>query len=121
MPAKSSKTNPKADSARLVDLLHRLADKLSGRAVRIMEVCGTHTVTAQREGIHGLLPKNVRLISGPGCPVCVTPAGYIEQAVQLALELGVHITTYGDMLRVPGITMSLEDARRQGAQVRGEP
>ena len=117
MPAKSSKTNPKADSARLVDLLHRLADKLSGRAVRIMEVCGTHTVTAQREGIHGLLPKNVRLISGPGCPVCVTPAGYIEQAVQLALELGVHITTYGDMLRVPGITMSLEDARRQGAKV----
>jgi len=82
-----------------------------------MEVCGTHTVTAQREGIHGLLPKNVRLISGPGCPVCVTPAGYIEQAVQLSLEHGVHITTYGDMLRVPGITMSLEDARRQGAKV----
>ncbi len=109
--------DPKADSARLIELLHQLAAKLSPRAIQIMEVCGTHTVTAQREGIHGLLPENVRLISGPGCPVCVTPAGYIEQSVQLALEHGVHITTYGDMLRVPGITMSLEDARRQGAKV----
>jgi hydrogenase expression/formation protein HypD len=109
--------DPKADSARLIKLLHQLAAKLSDRAIQIMEVCGTHTVTAQREGVHGLLPKNVRLISGPGCPVCVTPAGYIEQAVQLSLEHGVHIATYGDMLRVPGVTMSLEDARRQGAKV----
>jgi hydrogenase expression/formation protein HypD len=117
MPAKPSKTNPKADSVRLVELLGQLATKISPRAIKIMEVCGTHTVTAQREGVHGLLPENVQLISGPGCPVCVTPAGYIEQAVQLGLEHKVHITTYGDMLRVPGITMSLEDARRKGAKV----
>ncbi len=109
-----SKTN---SAERLIDLMNEAADRLSPRQIKIMEVCGTHTAVACQSGLHSLLPDNVRLISGPGCPVCVTPAGYIEQAVKLALERDVHITTYGDMIRVPGISMSLGEARSAGADV----
>lgn len=105
------------ETQQLIDLLHKLASKLAPRTIRIMEVCGTHTVTAQACGLHSLLPDNVTLISGPGCPVCVTPAGYIQQAVELAMQENTHIVSYGDMIRVPGAPMSLEDARRNGGQV----
>ncbi|MBN1764383.1 MAG: hydrogenase formation protein HypD [Sedimentisphaerales bacterium] len=108
--------NP-AETRRLVDMLGKAADKLSGRTIKIMEVCGTHTATAHQEGLHAVLPGNIRLISGPGCPVCVTPGGYIDQAAQLALEENAHITTYGDMVRVPGITISMAEARSKGAAV----
>jgi len=101
----------------LTELLAQLAGQLAGRRLKVMEVCGTHTVTARSTGLHALLPANVKLISGPGCPVCVTPGGYIEQAVQLALEDNAHIMTYGDMIRVPGVTASLDEARRRGAKV----
>ena len=67
-----------------------------GPAVRIMEVCGTHTHEIFRLGIRKLLPKQVELISGPGCPVCVTPVSYIDEAVYLALEKSVTICTFGD-------------------------
>ena len=83
-----------------------------------MEVCGTHTHEIFRLGIRRLLPENVKLISGPGCPVCVTPADYIDEAVFLALEKGVTITTFGDLVRVPGTRMSLADARAEGAKVK---
>ena len=73
-----------------------------GPAVRIMEVCGTHTHEIFRLGIRKLLPKQVELISGPGCPVCVTPVSYIDEAVYLALEKSVTICTFGDLVRVPG-------------------
>ncbi|MCF7957792.1 MAG: hydrogenase formation protein HypD [Phycisphaerae bacterium] len=110
-------TTEQNESQRLIALIGKLSEKLPGRHMKVMEVCGTHTVTAQRSGLHSILPENLRLVSGPGCPVCVTPAGYIEQAVELTLSRGAHIVTYGDMLRVPGLTMSLEDARRQGGKI----
>jgi hydrogenase expression/formation protein HypD len=85
--------------------------------VRLMEICGTHTVSLFRTGVKSLLPANVRLISGPGCPVCVTSQGYIDAACELAGRPGVTICTYGDMVRVPGRAGSLEHQRARGGQV----
>lgn len=87
--------------------------------VNLMEVCGTHTMAIARAGIKSVLPENVKLLSGPGCPVCVTPAEVIDQILALAMEPGVLITSYGDMLRVPGSTPgdSLLRRRALGARV----
>ena len=85
--------------------------------VQLMEVCGTHTVNLFRSGVKSLLPPQVRLISGPGCPVCVTSQAYIDAACEIAAHPGVTICTYGDMVRVPGRRGSLEALRGQGAQV----
>lgn len=87
-----------------------------GRPLRIMEVCGTHTHEIFRLGIRSMLPEQVELISGPGCPVCVTPVGFIDEAVWLA-EHGVTITTFGDLVRVPGTEKSLAKARSEGSRV----
>ena len=87
-----------------------------GRPLRIMEVCGTHTHEIFRLGIRGMLPGQVELISGPGCPVCVTPVGFIDEAVWLA-EHGVTIATFGDLVRVPGTEKSLAKARSEGGRV----
>ena len=87
-----------------------------GRPLRIMEVCGTHTHEIFRLGIRGMLPEQVDLISGPGCPVCVTPVGFIDEAVWLA-EHGVTITTFGDLVRVPGTEKSLAKVRSEGGKV----
>jgi hydrogenase expression/formation protein HypD len=84
----------------VVDRINSLASQI-GRPIRIMEVCGTHTVALRRSGIHSLLPKNVILVSGPGCPVCVTPTGYIDNALSL-LDRDFIVATFGDMLKVPG-------------------
>lgn len=99
---------------RQVDLLVR-----AGRQrIQLMEVCGTHTVALARGGLVDLMPKPLRLVSGPGCPVCVTDQSYMDQAVWLAQNRpDVTIATYGDMLRVPGRSGSLEEARAAGAQV----
>jgi hydrogenase expression/formation protein HypD len=83
-----------------------------------MEVCGTHTMSAFRSGLHSLLPQNVRLLSGPGCPVCVTAQCDIDLMLELARQPGVTVCTYGDMLRVPSRTGSLEKSRAAGADVR---
>jgi hydrogenase expression/formation protein HypD len=85
--------------------------------VKIMEVCGTHTVAIRRFGLQRLLPAGVKLVSGPGCPVCVTPDSYIDKAIALARQ-GVVITSFGDMLRVPGSRSSLEKERAAGADIR---
>ena len=87
-------------------------------SVQIMEVCGTHTVSLFRSGIKSLLPENVKLLSGPGCPVCVTSQGYIDTALELAGRPDTIICTYGDMIRVPGQTGSLERKRAEGADIR---
>lgn len=81
--------------------IEEIAGNLTKR-VQIMEVCGTHTVALRRAGIHSLLPRNVVLVSGPGCPVCVTPASYIDNALNLIQEKQVLIATFGDMMKVPG-------------------
>jgi hydrogenase expression/formation protein HypD len=88
------------------------------RPAALMEVCGTHTVSIFRNGIRSLLPPNVRLISGPGCPVCVTAQRYIDAAVTLAGRPDVIVATYGDMMRVPGQRGSLEQRRAAGGDVR---
>lgn len=89
-----------------------------GRRVQLMEVCGTHTVSIFRSGIRSLLPEELKLVSGPGCPVCVTAQRHIDAAIDLAAQSGVLLATYGDMIRVPGRRGSLERLRAQGADVR---
>lgn len=89
-----------------------------GRPIRLMEVCGTHTVALHRSGLRSMLPDGLELISGPGCPVCVTGQGYIDAAVALSRCEGITTATYGDMVRVPGHDGSLETARTRGADVR---
>jgi len=84
------------------------ACKQLGRQINIMEVCGTHTVSIFRNGIRSTLPKELKLLSGPGCPVCVTDQGYIDIVLQLADRDDCLIATYGDMIRVPGKNSSLE-------------
>ena len=94
-----------SDERRLADsLLAAIGETAAriGRPVRIMEVCGTHTVELRRQGIHSLLPPGITLVSGPGCPVCVTPAGYIDNAMALARGGKALVATFGDMLKVPG-------------------
>ena len=88
-----------------------------GPKLRIMEVCGTHTHEIFRQGIRRLLPESVELISGPGCPVCVTPVGFIDEAVLLTLEKGATLCTFGDLVRVPGTDSSLAQARAQGGRI----
>jgi hydrogenase expression/formation protein HypD len=90
----------------------------SHQPARLMEVCGTHTVAIFRHGIRQLLPPGIQLISGPGCPVCVTATEDIDQAVKLARIPGVMVTSFGDLLRVPGSTSSLLQERAAGADVR---
>ncbi|KAA0214059.1 MAG: hydrogenase formation protein HypD [Leptolyngbya sp. PLA3] len=101
----------------LLAVLNAQADRLD-RPISLMEVCGTHTVAACRSGIHALMPGNVRLLSGPGCPVCVTAQRYIDALVRLGSRTDVTIATYGDMIRVAGEGGSLELARSGGADVR---
>ena len=94
-----------------------IIENYDGPPVRIMEVCGTHTHEIFRLGIRKLLPEQVNLISGPGCPVCVTPADFIDEAVWLALEKQVTICTFGDLVRVPGSEKSLAAARAEGGKI----
>ena len=89
----------------------------NGRMITLMEVCGGHTNTVMKYGIRDLLPSNVRLISGPGCPVCVTAQEDIDAMIALARS-GVPVATYGDMMDVPGTNGSLAQARARGADVR---
>ncbi len=89
-----------------------------GRPLRLMEVCGTHTVAIFRHGIRALLPDSIRLLSGPGCPVCVTAAADVQAAIELARSGAATLATFGDMMRVPGRRESLAEARAAGADVR---
>jgi hydrogenase expression/formation protein HypD len=101
--------------------LKKLTDKIKEIApkedVNIMEVCGTHTQSFFRFGLDKLLPTNLRLIAGPGCPVCVSTQEYIDKAIHYAKSKNVIILTFGDMLRVPGTRLTLEKERAKGANV----
>jgi hydrogenase expression/formation protein HypD len=101
----------------LTNTVAKLARQI-GREVRLMEVCGTHTMVAFRTGLRQLLPANVKLISGPGCPVCVTDTNYIDAAIELCRRPDVIVATFGDLLRVPGSETSLERERAAGANIR---
>ncbi|OGV57940.1 MAG: hydrogenase formation protein HypD [Lentisphaerae bacterium RIFOXYA12_FULL_48_11] len=109
--------NPLA-AKKIIERIEVLANllKASGRKVSIMEVCGTHTMAIARFGIRNILPENIDLISGPGCPVCVTEAGYIDAAINLA-KAGAVIVTFGDMINVPGSDESLAQCRANGALI----
>lgn len=100
------------------DILLKIKELASGidKNIRLMEVCGTHTQAVSRSGIRDVLPENIKLITGPGCPVCVTPQSDIDAIVSLALS-GVPVATYGDVLRVPGKFGTLDNAREDGATV----
>lgn len=84
----------------------------------LMEVCGTHTMAIARSGLRSLIPPNLKLLSGPGCPVCVTSQGDIDSVIELARQPGVVLTTFGDMMRVPGTQSSLQEERSRGADIR---
>ncbi|WP_374342117.1 hydrogenase formation protein HypD [Azonexus sp.] len=95
------------------------ADADPGRRYHFMEFCGGHTHAISRYGVSDLLPDNVRMIHGPGCPVCVLPIGRVDQAIGLALEHGVTLCTYGDCLRVPASgSLSLLKAKARGGDIR---
>lgn len=89
-----------------------------GLEIRLMEVCGTHTDSIFKNGIRSLISPKIKLISGPGCPVCVTSAAYIDKACELAQEDGSRVYTFGDMIRVAGSKGSLAAAKAEGADVR---
>ena len=88
-----------------------------GRPVKIMEVCGTHTSALYKTGLRQILSPKIQLLSGPGCPVCVTPTAYIDKLVEISFRGGHRVLAFGDMLAVPGTEMSLAEARDRGASV----
>jgi len=100
------------------EMARRIDRAAPDRPIQIMEVCGTHTMAIRRHGLQSLLPKRVSLISGPGCPVCVTPGGYIDAVIDLGRHQDIVICTFGDMLRVPGRSGTLEAERASGREIR---
>ena len=98
------------------DLLNAI--KSVTQNISLMEVCGTHTMAIARSGIRGLLPPNIRLLSGPGCPVCVTSQGDIDAVIEMVRLRDIILLTFGDMMRVPGTRSSLEEERSRGADIR---
>ncbi len=92
--------------------------KKSSKPIRIMEVCGGHTMAIRKYGIHNMLPDSVKLLSGPGCPVCVTGRSFIDKAIEYAKMPNSIITTYGDLIRVPGSESSLDKEKAKGADIR---
>ena len=106
------------DGRLIAKVAEAIRRRSGGRSYTFMEVCGTHTMSIFRYGLRGLLPENIRLISGPGCPVCVTPADYLDKAISIAGLKGVTIATFGDMMRIPGSRSSLEKEKAKGASVK---
>jgi hydrogenase expression/formation protein HypD len=115
MPAPEAYRDPKA-AAGLVRRIAENSDRL-GRQATFMEVCGTHTHAVAAAGLRRMLPDGVRLISGPGCPVCVTPVDYLDRALALAVLPDTVVCTFGDLMRVPSSHSSLERARAEGARI----
>ncbi|MEV4162187.1 hydrogenase formation protein HypD [Nonomuraea dietziae] len=89
-----------------------------GRAYKFMEVCGGHTHTIYKHGLEDYLPESITLVHGPGCPVCVIPMGRVDDAIHIAEQPGVIMTSFGDMMRVPGGRGSFFDSMAQGAAIR---
>jgi hydrogenase expression/formation protein HypD len=110
--------DPAAARRLLVAIEHLAAAGDNNEHFKFMEVCGGHTHTIYRHGIEHLLPENVELVHGPGCPVCVIPMGRIDDAMWLAEQPDVIFTCFGDMMRVPGSNGNLLDAKARGADVR---
>ena len=107
-----------ADTFKLIKKISRLAE--GKEKLRLMEVCGTHTVAIFRSGIRQILPENIELVSGPGCPVCVTNDYYIDKAISYSLRKNFIVATFGDMLKVPGSRTSLAAVQAEGAKLHYE-
>ena len=108
------------DEYRDFEIVQNIAKKLkkyNDREISLMEVCGGHTMAIRRFGIPSLIPDNIKLISGPGCPVCVSGIGFIDKAIECTKIKNVIITTYGDLIRVPGSKSSLEKEKTKGADI----
>lgn len=106
------------DGALGTGIIESMRRVLDGQEATFMEVCGTHTMSIYRYGLKWMLPENVKLISGPGCPVCVTENATLDRSVAFARREDVIVATFGDMMRVPGSSSSLERERAAGADVR---
>src|SRR5882672_10495325 len=109
------------DEYRQGDIAKKLAKQIAlmtDKPLKLMEVCGGHTHTIFKYGIEDLLPPNIEMIHGPGCPVCVIPLGRVDDAISIANRPGVMFTTYGDMMRVPGSRTNLIQAKALGADIR---
>ncbi len=109
------------DEYRDKELVRKLVEQIKKRSkkpISLMEVCGGHTMSIQKFGIPYLLPETVKLISGPGCPVCVSSNSFIDRAIAYSRLDDVIITTYGDLIRVPGSTSSLDKEKAKGADIR---
>ncbi|MDI6828802.1 MAG: hydrogenase formation protein HypD [Armatimonadota bacterium] len=109
------------DEFRNSTLAQNIAEHIKAVAtqpLKLMEVCGTHTMAIAKYGIKNLLPANIKLISGPGCPVCVTPQALIDSFIQLGRLPNVTLATFGDMMKVPGSRTTLEAERARGADIR---
>jgi len=102
---------------KMIQFIEKLSKKIE-RQINLMEVCGTHTVSIFRHGIRSVIPSNIKLLSGPGCPVCVTPVEDIDRMLYIAKQPDVILTTFGDMMRVPGSDGSLYKAKAEGADIR---
>lgn len=105
-------------SEELCDAVVRQINLIADQPFYFMEVCGGHTMAIRKYGIPSLLPPNIRLLSGPGCPVCVTSRLFIDQAIYLALQPNTCLCTYGDLIRVPGSETSLERIRSEGYHIK---
>ncbi len=97
--------------------ISRFLSEYDGQPLSLMEVCGTHTAAISESGIESILSDKIKLISGPGCPVCVTVAEYIDRLCSLALEDDTCVVTFGDMIRVPGSKYALKDVKAMGGRV----
>lgn len=103
------------------DLARDIAERIisiSKKPARLMEICGTHTMAIFRHGIRTLIPDRIELVSGPGCPVCVTAMEEIDRSVKLSKIPDVIVTTFGDMIRVPGSSSSLQNEKGKGGDIR---
>lgn len=105
-------------SQKLNEIVLDKIKKISRKPVSLMEVCGTHTVSIFKFGIRKILPENIKLISGPGCPVCVTSQEDIDKMIELSTKEDVIITTFGDMMKVPGTHSSLSQQKSKGSDIR---
>ena len=129
-PATSISEAPASDASRSIDfsafrdpklareLIATIHDLAGGRQINLMEVCGTHTVSIGRYGFRSIMPAGLRLLSGPGCPVCVTANRDIDHSIALAKMDDAIITTFGDMMRVPGSSTSLAKMKAEGRDIR---
>ena len=106
------------DSKLARELIERIRELVGDRTINLMEVCGTHTVSIGRYGFRSIMPAGLKLLSGPGCPVCVTANRDIDHAIALANIDGAIITTFGDMMRVPGSSTSLAAQKAAGRDIR---